>query len=147
MFSVCPPLGGGGGVPQSLILSWVSGPMSFLGMGYPPARSGWGTPPARSGWGTPSAGSGWSTPPPQPGQDGILRMAKSTWGTPSPGQDGVPPGQVRMGYFPPPPAPKTEQLSKHLLRGRRCASCVHTGGLSCFFNVCGFYIQKRKAGD
>ena len=27
----------------------------------------------------------------------------------------------------------TEQHSEHLLRGGRCASCVHAGGLSCYF--------------
>ena len=30
-----------------------------------------------------------------------------------------------------PPLHCTEQHSEHLLRGRRCASCVHAGGLSC----------------
>ena len=32
----------------------------------------------------------------------------------------------------PPPSPFcTEQHSEHLLRGGRCASCVHAGGLPC----------------
>ena len=74
-------------------------------MGYPPTRSGWGTPPTRSGWGTPPTRSGWGTP--RPGLDG----------------GGVPP--------PRPSLDKTEQHSECLLRGGRCASCVHAGGLSC----------------
>ena len=35
----------------------------------------------------------------------------------------------------PPPHQKTEQQSKHWLCGKRYASCVHTGGHSCFTNV------------
>ena len=50
------------------------------------ARIEWDTP----GWdrmGYPTSGTGWCTPPTRTG-----------WGTPWPGQDGVPPGQDRMGY-------------------------------------------------
>ena len=41
------------------------------------------------------------------------------------------PDQVWMGVPGVPTPHKTEQHSKHLLHGRRCASCVHAGGLSC----------------
>ena len=71
----------------------------------------WGVPHPNSGWweGT------WGTPP-QPGLYG-----GGTQGTPRPGLD---------GYSPPPPLIR-EQYSEHLLRGGRCASYVHAGGLSC----------------
>ena len=66
-------------------------------------------------------------------------------GTPSQvcGGGGDTPSQVWMGgtqsqvwmgvphYWVPPPNQETDQQSKHLLRGGRCASCVHAGGLSC----------------
>ena len=48
---------------------------------------------------------GWGTP-----------LSKTGWCTPCSGLDGVPPPR---------------QQSEHLLRGGRCASCVHAGGLSC----------------
>ena len=38
----------------------------------------------------------------------------------------VPPPGLNGGY-----PHETEQHSKHLLCGKRCASCVHAGGLSC----------------
>ena len=120
MFSVCWPLGG----TQSHVLSQVSGPRSFLG-GIPvlagEARQDKGTPSSQEtglGYLLPRSGQDWGTPAPHPGQD---------WGTPSP--------RTGLGY---PPQPgleypsKTEQQSKHLLRGGRYASCIHAGGLSCF---------------
>ena len=44
---------------------------------------------------------------------------------------GCPPSQDRTGVHPLPP--ETEQQSKYLLCGGRYCSCVHAGGLSCFF--------------
>ena len=59
-----------------------------------------------------------------------------------PARDGVPPGKdmgthqgwntplgMEMGY---PPPRQIGQQRKHLLHGGQYASCVHTGGLSCF---------------
>ena len=57
-------------------------------------------------------------PPPPPGLDGVPLLTMTGWGTPPHGW---------MGY---PPSP-LEQHSEHLLCGRRYASCVHAGGLSC----------------
>ena len=62
---------------------------------------------------------------PQPEQD---------WGTPWPGQDGV---------LPPPP-PRTERQSEHLLRGARYASCIHAGGLSCLKSRCYFWFPYHN---
>ena len=51
-------------------------------------------------------------------------------GYPHPGQGGYPPAKVgtphHQGRYPPPP-------TKDLLHGGRYASCVHAGGLSCFY--------------
>ena len=49
---------------------------------------------------------------------------------PQPGLDfrGYPISGLDVGL---PPTHETEQHSEHLLRGGRCASCVHAGGLSC----------------
>ena len=48
-----------------------------------------------------------------------------------------PPRQDRMEYPPPlpPPLRETEQRSEYLLHGRRYASWVHAGGLSCFYFI------------
>ena len=88
-------------------------------------------------------------PPPQPEQDWgyLLGEIRMEYPPPPPSQDrtGVPPGQVRMGIppvrsgwsTPPPPRPGlgyppfTGQLSEHLLRVGRYASCVHAGVPSC----------------
>ena len=69
------------GVPQSQVLSQVTGPRSFLGL---PQSWLWaGTPVlARSGWGTPSQN----------------RMGYPPYPPSKPGQDGVPSGLVRIGY-------------------------------------------------
>ena len=92
------------GGTQSPSHNTSTGPMSFLGKGFPgvPQILGWDTPPARSRWG----GGGYP----------VLR-----WDTTCPGQGrgvphlhpiilplvpcpflGVSPGQLRMGYSPPP---------------------------------------------
>ena len=82
-------------------------------MGYPPDLR-WGTP--RPEMGTPYLR--WGTP------DHVW-MVGGTQGTP----------YLRWGTTPtrgsPPPPHYTEQHSEHFLRGGRCSSCVHAGGLSC----------------
>ena len=78
------------GVPQSQVLSQVTGPKSFSG--GTPVLAGQGTPVLAEGQRTPWPGQDWGTPPPQPGQDEVPSLAMSGWGTP---------GQVRMRYPPP----------------------------------------------
>ena len=131
--SVCLSTGG----PQSQVLSLVSGPMSFLGggypslsqgvtqsklgvpqrqirdaqsqpRGYPSPRWGGGVPKSETG-GTPLARSGWGTPPPQARSGWVTSPPRLGWGTPT---------------------PSIRQQSEHLLRGGQYASCVHAGGLS-----------------
>ena len=149
MFSqacVCSVGGGGGGVlSQSQVVSQVSGPMSFLGGGVSVLAWGGGYP--------------------NPGPVGYTRTGVLPW----PGQDGVPlgqvsigypPGQVRMGqppsqvrmasqarkrYPPSPPHPqRNKQQIEYLLRGGRYASCVHAGGLSCSYYYFTLYITLPK---
>ena len=103
---VCPFTGGGGGdpsprfFPRSLVqvLSRREGTLTWPGVPHPWARGypgpGWGGTPY---WKTLLATSGWGTPQPGPwypllGQDGV-----------PPVRTGLPTGQVRMGYPPPPP--------------------------------------------
>ena len=100
---VCPHLGEG--VPQSQILSQVTGPRSFLGGGSTPVLArGYSVLAGGGGVGYPSMGSG--------------------WGTPQSGQDGVPPSQVRKGH-PPSPQDRTAERALAtrwvvcLLRSRR----------------------------
>ena len=121
LFSVCQFTlrRGGEGVPH-LADRGVPHPKS--GRGVPCPRSRWGVPQSRSGGGYPHPRSGWGVP----------------WGTPHRDWIGYPPHPPhRMGYprlgldgVTPPQHTHTDQHSEHLLRGRRCASCVHTGGLS-----------------
>ena len=132
----------GEGVPQSQVLSQVSGSRSFLG-GYPSPR--WGLPQSQVGvtsvlaggnpvpsgrypshrWGsTPQPGQGWGTPPPSQDRTGV---------PPQPGEDrGTPPAphrQDRTGV----PTPSPGQQNQYLLCGGWYASYGHEGGLSCFF--------------
>ena len=83
-------------------------------MGYP------GVPPSAE-WDTLSNPDlGWGTPHQQNGV------------TLHPRLDGVPLVQDWMGYAPSMTGLGTpHQQSEHLLRGRRSASYIHTGGLSC----------------
>ena len=148
-----PGLDGGGGTPVRS--GWYGGYPSQVWMVRYPARSWWwGVPqPGLDGWEVPQpgldgggypsqvwmVGGTWSTlpsqvwmvggvpsVPPWPGLDGarVPRVPPSPW------LDGYsphpPPHHDWMGYPPPP-----HQHSKHLLRSRRYASCVHAGGLSC----------------
>ena len=106
--------------------------------GIPLTRSGWQgvsrIPPTRSGWwgvtGVPPD-LRWGTPQTQT-QDGVSPYLDLGWATPLP--------RPEMGY---PAPPYTEQHSEHLLRGGRCASCVHAGGLSCFNEQTHRFTYKR----
>ena len=93
---------GGGGVPQSQVLSQVTGPKSFLG-GVPQSWLG-----VLQSWRYLSPGQGDTPVMGTPSQDrtGVPLPVRSGWGTPTP-----------------PPSPKTEQQSEHLLPGGRYASC------------------------
>ena len=119
IFSLCPPFVGGGGVPTF----WAGGlpPSQIWTGGYPFPDLDEGCPLPRSGWGVPTFPGLDRGVPTFPGE-GV-----PTWkGGTNPGR-GIPhPGQI-LGWGVPPP----EQHSVYLLCGRRCASCVHTGGLSC----------------
>ena len=105
---VC-PFTPGGGVPQSQVLSQVSGRRCFLTRtGAPSSQYRTGVPPSQD------------------------RTRVPPWlglGYPSPA---------------PPPKKKTEQQSEHLLRGRQYASCVHAGGLSCWWLVRATYVVDGR---
>ena len=96
------PLGPGTGTPPAPLPQTWDRVPPGPGMGYPPDL-GWGTPPDL-GWGTPH-------PTPDLGQGTPPDLG---WGTP----------RNLRGVSP--------LHSEHLLRGRRYASCVHAGGLSCY---------------
>ena len=109
-----PPPGGGGGVP---------------GSGTPPPPGGGGTqvryPPPGGGGGGGYPG---PVPPPPPGGGG--------GGVPGSGTP--PPPRGYPGQVPPPPGgggTRVGQQKEYSLHGGRYASCVHAGGLSCFYIV------------
>ena len=117
-----------GGTPSFLMGVSPSFPMgstpSFL-MGVPLVRTGWGYSPSGLDGGNPPSG-----------LDGVpLPPIRTGWGNPWSRLDGGTPSPIRTGRGTLPPPPKTEQKSEHLLCGRRYASCVHAGGLSCSFDL------------
>ena len=63
-------------------------------------------------------------------------LLSAEWGTPCPRLDGVTP-------IPPPP----NQQSEHLLRGGRCASCGHAGGLSCLLMISTARLETTDSGQ
>ena len=102
--------------------------MSFLGGGSPVTgpRSIHGVPPARDGV-PPQSGIGYISQPgmgyiPQ-ARDGVPPVRNGVY---PPARDEVPPSQPDLGY-----PPRIGQQMEYLIRGRRYASCVHGGGLSC----------------
>ena len=104
------PMSGGGGTLSQV---WVGG-YTISGLGGYPISGGGGQYPMSGGY-------------------PISRGVPHIWGgTPCPG-GGYPMSRgTPCPHLCPPPPNCTEQHSEHLLRGRRCASCVHAGGLSCF---------------
>ena len=126
-----PPGGGGGTQPGPSWGGGYPGRGGYPAGGYPGGVPRSGTPLARSGGGVPCQGGtllGGRYPgqvPPQPGQEGGTLPG----GYPARGGTQVryPPGQVRRGG-----GTQLGQHREYLLHGRRYASCVHAGGLSCF---------------
>ena len=119
------PVRSGGGTPSQVWWGSTPSQVQVGGVPNPRSRQEEGVPHPRSGWGTPSF------PPPDQ-----VRMGypPGTWNRVSPWTwDGVPP-RPGMGY----PPPANMGHSEHLLCGRWYASCVHAGGLSCFFFVSDF---------
>ena len=115
--------GGGGGYPIQLIGGGgVSPPQVWTGGGYP------------SSW--------WGVAPSQVWMGGVSHPADG--GTPFPG-GGIP--HPAAGGYPiqlmgvPPSLP---QHSVYLLRGGRCASCVHAGGLSFVSDKFGLHSNMQK---
>ena len=102
----------GGGTPRYLPPAKLPTPKPGRGGGgvpqstYPPARSGCGRGITRY------------LPPPS---QGTYPLVRSGWGR----------GCPKVPNTPPPPQP-----IKDLLHGRRYASCVHRGGLSCSLCFC-----------
>ena len=113
-------------------------PILLTGVGVPHLRSEQGVPqgtPHMQDWMGYPPSAEWGTPP-HPRMDGVNPI-QDWMEYPLPIQDWMEyplPIQGWMGY----PPSKTEwgtpshQQSEHLLSGRRCASCVHAGGLFCF---------------
>ena len=142
-----------GGTPSQV---WTrgGGTPSQVQVGGTHPRSGWGDTPSQvwSG-GYPILLMG-GTPPFRPGMGGFLGYppSKIGWGTPIQTWDGGTPGTPphrRLDGVPPCPdlgqggTPPPNQQNEHLLRGRRCASCVHAGGLSCISLLCSLVAQYK----
>ena len=96
------------------------------GGGYPD-RSSWGGYPARSGWGVPCGGYPGRVPPGQVRMGGTLLGGTQVGFSPQQGTH--PLGQVRMGGG----GTQLGQQKEYSLHGGWYASCVHAGGLSCFY--------------
>ena len=151
MFSVCPHWGGGGGYPYPIMLCNISqNAMGQLGGGYPARSSRGGVPcQVQLGGGTlPGPGGGVPCQVQAGGgvpcqvQAGGVPCQVQPGGVPWPG--GVP-CQVQPGEGVPWPGGGGTQSGQHreyLLHGGRYASCVHAGGLSCWFK---FEAKLNKA--
>ena len=78
--------------------------------------------------------------PPSQVQLGVPPSQVQAGGTLFPGPAGGTPIQVQAGSTPPQQGYPPVQHSVYLLRGGRCASCVHAGGLSCIL----FYSEQEQ---
>ena len=111
-----PWTGGGASYPSGRCLSW---------MGYLPWMEGTYLEqrvPTVDGGGLPTLDEGT-----YPGMGGTY----PGMGEYLPWTQGVPSTRLDEGTPPPPPPQLRDRESEYLLRGRRYASCVHVGGLSC----------------
>ena len=117
-----------GGTPFQV---WMGGyPIPGLDRGVPLSRSGSGVLHPRSGQGGyPIQGLVGGYPILLTGWWGVPHSADRGYAgyPPCPRLDGVPPLSRPGSRYP----PLLNQQNEHLLRGGRCASCVHAGGLSC----------------
>ena len=130
VFSLSTPGGWGGGVPQPSQDGGVPQPGGCPPQGTPLARSGstrLGSPPVKVRMGGLPQPGGTHLGCPQPGQDG--------GGTPAR-------GALTQGN---PPPPRTGRHMEYLISGSRYASCIHAGGMSCFYvfsvNRCSVYVR------
>ena len=136
MFSLCPPFQGVGGLPDPR--SGQGGyPIPGLDRGVPHPRFRWGYPILLMG-GTPIQDQDWMGYP-HPRLDRVPPV-QDWMGYPRPRLDWVPPSKTGWGipiqdwtgYPPPHPGLYgVPPIQGWMLRGGRCASCVHAGGLSC----------------
>ena len=110
-----------GGYPHLAKLGGI--PIQLTG-GYPIWPMGGGTP-IQLTWGYPILLTGVT---PSIWMMGVVTPSSWQW-VPPLELDCSTPHRTWMGY--PPPHQETEQQSKHLLRSRWYASCVHAGGISC----------------
>ena len=123
MFSVCPHLGG---YPYPIMLCNIT----QNGMGQTP-RGGTLPGPARGGTllGVPCPGGYPHRVPP-----GQVRTGGTLPGEAQVGYPPIPrPGQDRGRGYPAQGGTQLGQQKEYSLHSRRYASCVHAGGLSCFF--------------
>ena len=157
IFTLCvSPHTGGRGYPHP------PAPFPAQNGGYPLPRSGWGVTPSRFRMGILPSQVRTGVPPSQIRMGGTLfPFQDEGYPLPRSGGDNTPPpphSDLKRGYppfgrmgvplpsqpgkgVPPPPiltwnleggTPQPEHHTVYLLRGRRYASCVHAGGLSCY---------------
>ena len=145
--SVCLSTLVGGGTPSQVWLGVY--PIPGLARGYPIPGLDGVPPPPDLGWGTPRPGTGY---PPGLGMGSPLDLRQVP---PLDLGQGTPP-RPGMGYLPgpgtgSPPRPgmgyPPSQHSEHLLRGRRYASCVLAGGVSCFSHCFSEWLSLQKVDN
>ena len=136
IFSVCPPLGGGGGgVAVQSLHHWARGsPRLFLRSVIPPGWTGLGYSWGKTGLEyPPGPGTGLGYPL---GQDrtGVTNRQDRTGVPLWPGQDSIP-LQAGQDWDTPPPPPPRDKMTERVLAARRAACLVQfpAGGLSCCF--------------
>ena len=111
--------------------------------GVPPSRIRTGVPPVQDWMGYPLSKIGWVLLHPR--LDGVPPPSKTGWVPPS-SKTGWVPSLSKTGWGTS-LHQETDQQSEHLLRGRRCASCVHAGGLSCIGQNTLWLHIKRQSGQ